>query len=78
LTYSVTFNKRIIIDSSPLGFEFKNEAPLNGNLNIIDQFEKAINEIWKPVVKSKHTVVKEISNAQIMRLKEKDGQFREL
>ncbi|MGB8491652.1 MAG: glycoside hydrolase family 97 protein [Bacteroidales bacterium] len=57
LTYSVTFNGKSIINSSALGFEFKDESPMKSNFIVTDQETGSVNEKWIPVVKSKHAEV---------------------
>ena len=70
LSYSVSFNKREIISSSPLGFEFKNEADMDDNFAILKQETETVNDEWKPVVKSKHAEVKNNYNELTLQLKE--------
>ena len=76
LTYSVTFNGNVIISSSQLGFEFKNEPPMNGGFAVTDTSVHAVNNTWKPVVKSKHSEVTNNYNELIIKLKEKAGSMR--
>ncbi len=59
LTYSVTFRDRNIINTSPLGFEFRNEPLLTGNFSVLEKSIKKFNETWIPVVKSKHAEITE-------------------
>lgn len=78
LMYSVKFNDHIIVDSSPVGFELQNEPAMNGNFEITRQISEEKNEIWYPVVKSKHAeVVNEYHSLQIS-LKEKSGLMRQM
>jgi len=73
LHYSVKFNGRIIADTSLLGFEFQHEPTMNGNFTVIGQKSETINESWIPVVKSKHSEVKNNYNSLHLNLKEKSG-----
>ncbi|MDP4283610.1 MAG: glycoside hydrolase family 97 N-terminal domain-containing protein [Bacteroidota bacterium] len=47
--YSVSNNGEIILDESPLGFEFENQKALQSNLRIVSVQRKSINTFWKPV-----------------------------
>ncbi|MFN8256297.1 MAG: glycoside hydrolase family 97 protein [Bacteroidales bacterium] len=78
LTYSITFNGNEMVKPSPLGFEFKNEAPLKGNFSVLQKKEGSVNESWKPVVKSKHALVADNYNYLNLKLREKEGLYREL
>lgn len=78
LSYSVTFKDRTIINNSQLGFEFKNEAPMDGNFTIIDQLLSSFNETWVPVVKSKHAEIQNQYNELQLIMKEKSGQMRQM
>jgi len=78
LNYSVVYNGRIIINPSQLGFEFKDELPMTGNLNIVDQSVKSFNETWIPVVKSKHAEIVNNYNELQLTLKEKSGLMRNM
>lgn len=78
LSYSVKFKDRIIVNSSQLGFELKNETNLDGNFTLIKQNTEAINETWKPIVKSKHAQVLNNCNELQITLKEKSGLMRQM
>jgi alpha-glucosidase len=78
LVYSVTFNGKIIINPSQLGFEFKDETPLTSDFSIVDHSMRNINETWIPVVKSKHSAVLNSCNELQLNLKEKTGLMREM
>lgn len=78
ISYSITFNGRLIIQKSTLGFEFKTEPAMNKDFIVIDQQEQTINETWKPVVKSKHSEVINNCNELKLTLKEKSGFMREM
>jgi alpha-glucosidase len=78
LIYSVTFNGKIIINPSQLGFEFKDEPALASDFSIVDHSIRNINETWIPVVKSKHSEVLNSCNELQLNLKEKTGPMREM
>jgi alpha-glucosidase len=78
LTYSVSYNGRVIIKPSVLGFEFKDELAMTGDFTIMDQSVKPFNETWIPVVKSKHSEVVNNYNELQLALKEKSGLMRQM
>lgn len=78
LTYSVTFNGKIIINPSRLGFEFKDEPVMAANFSIVDHSVRNINETWIPVVKSKHSEITNYCNELLLTLKEKSGEMRQM
>lgn len=78
LSYSVTFHGRTIINPSMLGFEFKDEPPMATKFDIIDQSVKNFNETWNPVIKSKHSEIKNIYNELHLTLREKTGLMRKM
>ena len=78
LTYSVRFKDRLMVDNSPLGFEFQNEPVLDGNFILTGQKSETINETWKPVVRSKHAEILNYCNEIQLSLKEKSGLKREM
>jgi alpha-glucosidase len=78
LTYSVSSSGRIIIDNSMLGFEFRDEEPMAGNFLILNQEQRTVDETWYPVVKSKHSEVRNNYTEIHLFLKEKSGQMREM
>ncbi|RKD86175.1 glycoside hydrolase family 97 protein [Mangrovibacterium diazotrophicum] len=78
LSYSVDFNGREIINTSPLGFELKNEEDMTGNFTIQKQQTESVKETWKPVVKSKHAIVENNYNELTLELKEQSGSARRM
>lgn len=78
LSYYVSFKNQTILKPSVLGFEFKNEAPMQGDFEILNQEITEFNETWKPVVKSKHAQILNHYNELKIELKEKSGMFREM
>ncbi len=47
--YSVSNQGEIILNESPLGFEFENQKALRSNLRIVSVQRKSVNTSWKPV-----------------------------
>lgn len=78
LTYSVGWKNRVIVNSSAMGFEFKDEEAMTGNFAILDQSVKNVNEKWIPVVKAKHSEVLNNYNELTLVLKEKSGAMRQM
>jgi alpha-glucosidase len=78
LSYSVTFRGRSIINPSQMGFELKDEEPMTGNFNILEQSAGNFNEKWIPVVRSKHAEIINNYNELRLTLKEKTGPMRKL
>lgn len=78
LTYSVSFNDRIIVNPSRLGFELKDEANMDGNFSVVTQNTEAIKESWIPVVKSKHAEILNHYQELKLELKEKSGLLRRM
>jgi alpha-glucosidase len=78
LTYSVTYMDKPVVNTSPMGFEFKDEPVMSGNFAILDQSQKSFNENWIPVVKSKHAQIVNNYNELQLILKEKSGPMRQL
>ena len=76
--YSVTFNGKVVIQESELGFEFKNEPAMSKDFVVIDRKDQVINESWKPVVRSKHAVVVNNCNETQLLFKEKTGLMRQM
>jgi alpha-glucosidase len=67
-----------VVNTSPMGFEFKDEPVMSGNFAILDQSQKSFNENWIPVVKSKHAQIVNNYNELQLILKEKSGPMRQL
>jgi len=76
ISYSITFRGQPVINSSQLGFEFKNEPPMSGGFAVEDQSAQSFNETWKPVVKSKHAEILNNYNELTLKLKEKSNPMR--
>lgn len=45
--YLVHHNNKIVIDSSSMSFDFKDQNPLKSNLNIINSTTNTVNETWE-------------------------------
>ena len=78
LTYSVTFGTREIISPSKMGFEFRNEPVLSGNLEILNQTSDSFNETWTPVVRSKHAEIINSYNELYISFREKANPMRHM
>lgn len=78
LSWSAKYFERDIVSRSPLGFEFKNEPALSGNFNILENSVNNCNELWNPVVKSKHAEIRNNYNELHVILKEKVNPMRQL
>ncbi|HWS01598.1 MAG TPA: glycoside hydrolase family 97 catalytic domain-containing protein, partial [Prolixibacteraceae bacterium] len=78
LSYSLTFKNRSILNGSRLGFEFKDEEPMEGDFMVLDQSVSSFNETWVPVVKSKHAEVINSYNELYLLLKEKSDPGRRM
>ena len=49
LSYCISAGDRLVIDTSALGFEFKNQAPLTGPFSLVNVVEKSTDEQWEQV-----------------------------
>jgi alpha-glucosidase len=78
LTYTVSYNGRVIVSPSRLGFEFKDEPEMTGNFSIVDQAVKNFNETWIPVVRSKHAEIQNNYNELQLALEEKSVSRRQM
>ena len=78
ISYSVTFKNRNILTESRLGFEFKDEEPMDGDFLVLNQSVRTFNETWIPVVKSKHAEVINNYNELYLLLKEKSDPGRQM
>lgn len=78
LSYKISFDGKEIIGRSALGFEFKNEKPLVSGFEIIEQSSRTIDETWVPVVRSKHSEIRNNCSELILLLREKSGDMRRM
>ena len=78
LTYTVTMNGAPIIVSSPMGFQFKGEPDMGGDLTLIDEKREEVNERWAPVVRVKHAQVLNHYKGLQLHFVEKSGSRRRM
>ena len=79
LTYSVTFDGKVVVAESPMGFEFKGEPDMSGNFEVKNDAKvKSGVEAWTPVVRNKHAECSVPYNELALVLKEKSGQYRKM
>lgn len=78
LFYSIRFNNQQVIDTSFLGFEFKNEPSMTGGFRITSNKTKNVDENWTPVIKSRHSKVRDNYNELHLQLKEDTGLLRRM
>jgi alpha-glucosidase len=78
LTYTVAYNDMTIVNTSKLGFEFKDEPAMTGNFMVVDQSVRSCIETWIPVVRSKHSEIVDNYNELKLILKEISGQMRQV
>ena len=75
ISYSVINQGNILIEDSPLGLAFENQAPLQDKLQIVSSREKTVNEPWKPVYGEKNHY-SNFYNETTIKLKEISSPFR--
>lgn len=79
VTYSVTFNGRMLIFPSPMGFEFKGESPMAEDFSLIEPCSVRLHtDAWDPVVRNKHAHIKLLYNETVLRLRENSGERRRM
>lgn len=79
LTYSVTFDGKVVVAESPMGFQFKGEPDMSGNFEVKNDAKvKSGVEAWTPVVRNKHAECSVPYNELSLVLKEKSGQYRKM
>jgi len=78
LRYSVIYDHQPIVDPSPLGFEFEDEAPLGDEMAVEDYSERKVNITWRPIIKSKHDLVRDNFTEATIALVEKGGAMRRM
>ena len=47
--YSVSYDAKIVIQPSRLGFRFKSATPMEKNFSIVESSQRSFDETWKPV-----------------------------
>ncbi|MFC0525538.1 glycoside hydrolase family 97 catalytic domain-containing protein [Pontibacillus salicampi] len=75
--YQVTYNGEKIVEPSSLGFEFKDQAPLQGDFTIVNTSTTTFNEDWKPVWGEKSSIKNHYKQLTI-ELQEKSGDKRKM
>lgn len=78
LTYSASFEGRIIVDTSKLGFELKGEEKMDGDFIVLKQETNTTKESWSPVIKSKRANVLNYFSELKLELKERSGLERRM
>lgn len=79
LSYSISYHDKLLIDNSPLGFEFKDEEPMKNAMNLLNTPKVSLEkESWTPVVKNKHERISLEWNETILSLKETIGNRRQM
>ncbi len=78
LSYSLVCNDKTVVLDSPLGFEFANEPAMGTGLEVTDKKTQTIHETWRPVVPSKHSLVRNDCNELQLSLKETTGWRRRM
>lgn len=78
LSYRVTFAGKPLLDTSPLGFELKNEPRLAGPFRLLSSAVSCIDEVWEPVVRSKHAKIRNYYNELTLTLREQNEPERSL
>lgn len=76
-TYSVAHNDEVVLDTSNLGFVFKNKDSLNGNFEVLNSEEISFDESWEQVWGEKRTI-RDHYNQLAVTLQEKSGAKRKL
>lgn len=79
LSYAVSLDGRQLIAPSPMGFEFKGEATMQGNFEVKNP--AAVHsgiESWTPVVRNKHAQCNVPYNELTLQLKEKSDGYRRM
>ena len=79
LSYSVSYKGKQVINPSPLGFEFQNEAAMQKGFNLLNTPQSVLqNDSWTPVVKNKHAKIDMQWNETYIALVEKEGERRRM
>lgn len=79
LSYSVSYQGKTLISNSPLGFEFKDEKPMQANFLLLNTPQTSLkSDSWTPVVKNKHEHISLNWNESVLSFREKDGDCRQM
>lgn len=72
LKYSVSLEGDVMIAPSPMGFEFKGEAPMTGGFKVLGEPKpQGKVEEWTPVVANKHSFISVPYSELVLNLQEK-------
>ncbi|WP_408007443.1 glycoside hydrolase family 97 N-terminal domain-containing protein [Pseudalkalibacillus sp. A8] len=75
--YEVSYGNHNLIEPSSLGFQFKEQAPMKNNFEIVNTSVKTFNEIWKPVWGEKKQIKNHYKQLTV-HLQEKDEPNRKM
>lgn len=79
LFYSISYKGQHLIKKSALGFEFKNEKPMNKGFILQNTPSFSLKEdFWRPVVKNKHESIHLKWNEAHIYMIEKENEFRRM
>ncbi|MFC2133761.1 glycoside hydrolase family 97 protein [Bacteroidota bacterium] len=76
-TYIVKYKGKTVIDTSSMGFEFQNQAPMTGGFEIIDDDVNYFNEKWEMPWGEQREVLNEF-NELVVKLRERENPKRNL
>lgn len=75
--YQVSYKNQTLIDTSSLGFEFKNIDPMKKNFSIESTHTRSVNETWKPVW-GENSEVSNHFNELLIEMQEQSEPYRRL
>ena len=75
--YHVDYKSQTLIDTSSLGFEFKNASPLKNNFSIVSTHTRSVNETWNPVW-GENSEIKNHFNELLIEMQEQSEPYRRL
>lgn len=75
--YHLAYKNQTLIDTSSLGFEFKNSGTLNSNFSIESTHTRSVDETWNPVWGERSEVVNHF-NELLVELQEQSEPYRRL
>src|SRR6056297_688049 len=75
--YRVAYKSQTLIDTSSLGFEFKNASPLKNNFSIVSTHTRSVNETWNPVW-GENSEIKNHFNELLIEMQEQSEPYRRL
>ncbi len=79
LGYSISLEGDVMISPSPMGFEFKDEAPMSGGFKVLGtpQPQSKV-ESWTPVVRNKHASISVPYTEFVLNLQESADPYRRM